>query len=121
MATFDYDNSRATANRLIAKFGQAATLRRVTTGAYDTSSGAVTQTTVDFPVLAVMLNFSQFERAQGLVEVNDKKALVAVGDLTSAPAVKDRFVVVGESYEVVNAQALSPAGVDVLYTLQLRG
>lgn len=118
---FNYVNARATANRLLKNFGRTATLRRVTVGAYDETTGDVVNSTTSVAVDAVLLNYGTAEKAGGLVQAGDVKALVAVGTQTSPPRVGDELVLSsGVVYRVVTCSPLSPAEVDVLYELQLR-
>ncbi len=118
---FNYANSKATADRLLTQFGRAVTLRRVAQGAYDDDTGTVTLTTTDEDATAVLLNFSDRERAGNqAILAQDRKALVAVSALASPPVVGDRLVVDAEEWQVVSVSALSPAGTDLLYTAQVR-
>lgn len=77
-------------------------------------------TSTDVEVTVVLLEYSLREKAAGLVQTGDVKALVAVGDLTTPPRQEDKLLVDGVEYKVVSRRPLSPAGVDVFYTLQLR-
>jgi len=118
---FNYANSKATADRLLTQFGRTVTLRRVAQGAYDDDTGTVTLTTTDEDVTAVLLGFNDRERAGNpAILAQDRKALVAVGALTAPPAVGDRLVVDGAEWQVIAAESVSPAGVDVLYKTQIR-
>lgn len=118
---FNYANSKATADRLLTQFGRAVTLRRVVQGAYNDDASTVALTTTDEDVTAVLLGFNDRERAGNpAILAQDRKALVEVGALTSPPIVGDRLVVDGAEWQVIGASALSPAGADLLYTLQIR-
>ena len=84
-------------------------------------ASTVTLTTTDEDVTAVLLGFNDRERAGNpAILAQDRKALVAVGALASPPVVGDRLVVDGAEWQAIGASALSPAGADLLYTLQIR-
>jgi hypothetical protein len=119
---FNYANARATADKLLKNFGQAATLTRIVTGAYDPATGVGATTSTAVAVTAVLLEYSDAQRASagGLIQQKDRKALVAVEAQTVAPDVEDTLTVGGEVFKIVACRPLSPAGVDVLYTLQVR-
>lgn len=123
MSTFDYARSRDTADRLIARFGQAGTIRRtVVTGgnAYDPTSG--TATTTDHAATLVVTEFSNSEIDGTRVLATDKKVLVAAGGLAITPEPGDKVVEAdGTIYDIVPpVMPLKPAGTVVMYQVQCR-
>lgn len=119
--SFNYANSKATADRLLAQFGRTVTLRRVAQSAYDDDTSTVTLATTDVSVTAVLVGISDHERAGNpAILAGDRRALIAVGALASPPVVGDRLVVDGAEWQVIAAEPVSPAGVDVLYKTQIR-
>ncbi len=121
--TFDYIRSRATADRLIADFGQAGSIRRKTvTGGddFDPSSGTTTQT--DYAATLVVLDYTDEELRNTRVLATDKKILIAAGGLAVEPALSDKIVEAdGTAYEIVPPlQPLKPAGVVVFIQAQCR-
>jgi len=116
--TFDYARMKATADRLIAKFGQAATLRRPTwTG---TEQNPVAGTPTDYPVTVVVevYAFSQIDGER--VRRDDLKVLVARGALTVEPAVSDKIVIGGAEHAIVSVRPTNPGGTVVMHELQAR-
>lgn len=117
--SFDYDNSAATADSLIRKFGTSVSMSRVTPGAYNPETGQTATTTTTQTVLAVVIDYPQKFIDGTLIRQGDRKALVsAVG--STAPIAGDTFTWGGSPLVVVEAKTLGPAGTAVLYTLQVR-
>lgn len=117
--TFDYARSRATADRLIARFGQAGNIRRrTTTGpAYDPSQGQP----VDHPCTFAVLDYSAMEVDGTRVLATDKKVVLAKGALTIEPSLDDVVVEAGGAvYKIVSIKPLKPGSTVVLWELQVR-
>lgn len=120
-SVFDYSVSRATADRLIAKYGQTVKLRRVV------NSGVVsepTQTPTDHTTRAAILNIAaRFIDGENVLR-GDMRGIVSMGPLNTAgviPTVSDRLVAAdGTVYRIIEARPIAPAGVAVIYILQLR-
>lgn len=118
---FNYTSSKATAERLIAQFGQAATLRRVTVSggsAFDPASG--TPTTTNHAVTLVELEFTRAEVANGLVERGDKKLLLSTAGLTVTPDLSDKIVMGSTVYAIHDIRPLNPGGTVLMYEIQAR-
>lgn len=118
---FDYVESRADADTLIAEFGQDVSLR------HSVNSGtpwAPTQTPTDYPTKAAILDYSARQINGETVLATDRRALVAAGPLdalgVTSIAVPDRLVVAGVALSIVRVVTLAPAGTVVLYDCQLR-
>ena len=119
MSVFDYARSKASADRLLARFGQTGSVRRTpqTGTAYNPTDGAP----VDHPVTFVVTEFSAREIDGTRVLASDKKALVAVGALSITPGTADLLLdpeVPG--YKIVKVDPLNPGGTVVVYQMQVR-
>lgn len=119
MVAYNYGRTRATADRLIRKFGRsrAAVLRR---------DG------VDRKISVVMLNYSTSEvgRSGGLIQSADQRAYVSAVDLDIPPDNERDVLVIGsgpkfvapfEEWRIVAPPIkLDPAGTVVYWELQVR-
>ena len=118
MTAFPYHQTAATATRLLERFGAAATLKRVTTGTYNPSTGATTDTTTSLATTAAVFAYPQSYIDGTLIRQGDQQAFCAPA---VQPVQGDRLTWQGRDYEVVAVKPVSPAGVPVLYEAQLRG
>lgn len=118
---FDYIESRADADEMIADFGAPASVRRnVASGpAYDP-----VLTPTDYGTNAVKVEFTIKQMQGGNVLATDERWLIAAGPLVALgvtdvlPA--DKVVVGGVGHTVLIAKPLSPAGTVVLWDCQIR-
>lgn len=121
MTAFNYARPKATADRLIARYGQAGFVRRTgapTGPAYDPTPGV----DVDHAARFAMLDYEDTEVDGTRVLGTDKKALLAVGSLAITPALDDKLVEAdGTVYKIIPPlKPLSPAGTVVMYEIQCR-
>lgn len=117
MTSFDYARSKETADRLLTKFGQSATLRRyVASGtAYDP-----TLTATDYPVTIADMAFKETQIDGTLVKRGDRLIYMAAARLAIAPAVADTLLVGSVEYKVIDVEPLQPGGTVVFYKMQAR-
>lgn len=118
MATFDYARSRATATRLLERFGQSATLRQVSTSGGDPWDPATT--TTDIAVTLAVLDYDADEVDGTVVRRQDRRVYMAA-DGATAPTTDDAFVIGGTTFQIVAVQPFTPSGTDVYYEIQARG
>lgn len=118
--SFNYNQTASTASRLIQRFGASVGMSRTVPGAYNPANGApAAGTTTAQTVQAVVLDYPQKYVDGTLIRAGDRRALVsAVG--TTAPLAGDTFTWKSQALVVVSVKELGPAGVAVLYTLQVR-
>lgn len=118
---FDYGEARDDADGLIDDFGAVASVRRtVNSGpAYDP-----TQTTTDYPTLAVKIEFTLTQMQSGNILDTDERWFVAAGPLTALGLASilpdDDLVVGGVAKPILKAKPIAPAGIVVTYDCQIR-
>jgi hypothetical protein len=117
MAAFDYDKIRVTAERLIAKFGQKGSLRRITNSGPDYDP---VQASEDFACSLVDLDHSQVNVADTLIQRGDRMVYLSTEGLSITPTLADKLLIGGIEYAIVDIQPLSPGGAVVLWQLQVR-
>lgn len=117
MTTFNYARTRATAERLIARFGQTGALRRTTDDGDPFNPG---QTTADHACTFAVLEYAKRDIDGTLIKQTDQQVYLSTAGLAIAPETTDRLVVGGTALTIVNVKPLSPAGTVVLWELQTR-
>ena len=110
---------RGVASKLMAKFGGTVTIRRVTPGAYDTSTGAIAETVADTTVSGVLQDVNARE-VNELVQAGDKRLFIAAKDLTTAPTTVDRVVISNISHQIIRVQTIEQDNTAITYELILR-
>lgn len=117
MPAFDYARSRATADRLIAKFGQTGAVRRPTATGPDYNP---TITTADHTATFAVMEYESNEIDGSRILATDKKVLLKAGSLAVTPNTTDKLVIGGIEHSIVRVEPLAPGGTVVMWTLQCR-
>ena len=107
------------ASKVIAKFGGDVTIRYVTAGDYNTTTGAITETTSDTNVKGVLEDVNLRE-VNDLIQAGDKKLTVAANDLATAPETKDRVVISSVVHQIVRSEITEQDNTAIVYELYLR-
>ena len=117
--TFDYTRTAATTLSLLTKFGADVTVTRVTTGTYDTSTGANTVTTSTATVKGVVLDYDsgQSTISGSMIQAGDKRLLL---EAAASPDLNDKFTANSRTYAPVSIGEVNPAGTVVLYDIHVR-
>lgn len=117
-----YSRLATTAKKLLTSYGKSTiVLARQTGTTYNTTSGAVTGTTTNYPVAAQVFDYSdeRIGRSGGLIRVGDRRVLIAAVDLSFDPdPTTDRLVIGGVSWSIVKVG--KPVDEQVLYDIQIR-
>lgn len=117
MTTFNYARTRATAERLIERFGQTGALRRTTS---DSDPFNPAQTTADHVCTFAVLDYAKRDVDGTLIKQTDQMVYLSTSGLAIAPETTDRLVVGGTALTIVSVKPLSPAGTVVMWELQVR-
>lgn len=117
-----YTRPRATALKLLRKYGQFLTLtQRVATGEYDPATASAAVTESGQTVTGAIFDYPAHKIDGTLIVQGDKEVLIAASGLTITPAPGMKLTDGnGDVFEVITAQALAPAGEAVIHTLQVR-
>ena len=110
---------RKVASKLMAKFGGEVTIRVVTPGAYNTTTGAITETTADTAVRGVLEDVNARE-VNELIQASDKKLTVAAADLAAAPNTADRVVISSVSHQIIRVTTIEQDNTAITHELILR-
>ncbi len=110
---------RKVASKLMAKFGGAATIRRVTTGSYNATTGTVGETTIDTAVRGVLEDVNLRE-VNDLIQAGDKRLLIAAADIANAPTTADEVLIDGTTYQAVQVRTIEQDNTPITYELILR-
>ncbi len=118
MASFNYARSRSTAERLIAKFGQSATLRRTTPGNGPSyNPGTVT---TDYACTVKVGSYALSLQDGTLIKADDKKVMLSTAGLSVVPTTSDQLIINGDLHTIVTVMPTDGAGSAVMYTCQAR-
>jgi hypothetical protein len=110
---------RKVASKLMAKFGGEATIRRVTTGAYNTTTGTVSETTTDTVVRGVLEDVNLRE-VNDLIQAGDKRLLIAAADVANAPTTADEVLISSVVNQVIQVRTIEQDNEPITYELILR-
>ena len=89
------------ASKSLAKLGGDVTIRKVTAGAYNTTTGAITETTSDTTIKGSLNNVNRSE-VNDLIESQDKLLTISAGDITFVPTTKDRVVISSVEFKIIH-------------------
>jgi hypothetical protein len=110
---------RKVASKLMAKFGGVATIRRVVTGAYNTSTGTVSETTTDTVVRGVLEDVNLRE-VNDLIQAGDKRLLIAAADVAIPPTTADEVLISSVVNQVIQVRTIEQDNTPITYELILR-
>lgn len=112
---FDYSRAAATAQRLISRFGQSATLRQVTDGG-DAWNPNPTETDTTIP--CVDLN-REVRDPSGTLTGETRRTLYISTSAGVTPAKGDKVVIGGAEHEIAEVRTLAPGGTTVMHEVDL--
>ena len=107
------------AGTVIAKFGGDVTVRYVSAGSYNATTGAISETASDTDVKGVLEGVSVRE-VNELVQQSDKRLTVAAKDLPSAPQTKDRVVISSVVHQIIRVETSEQDNTAITHELILR-
>ncbi len=107
------------AGTVIEKFGGDVTIRYVSAGSYNATTGAISETASDTDVKGVLEDVSVRE-VNELVQQGDKRLTVAAKDLPSAPETKDRVVISTVVHQIIRVDTTEQDNTAITHGLILR-
>jgi outer membrane lipoprotein SlyB len=110
---------RKVASKIMARFGGDVTIRVVTPGAYNTTTGAITETVSDTAIKGVLENVSASE-VNELVQASDKRLIVAAADTATVPSTADRVIINSISHQIIRVDTIEQDNEPITYELILR-
>jgi hypothetical protein len=113
------DPLRKVASKVVSKFGGDITVRIVTGGSYNTTTGAITESESDSTVKGVLSDVSLRE-VNELIQAGDKRLLIAAAAVSTAPETKDRVVISSVVHQVIQVNITEQANTAIVYELILR-
>jgi hypothetical protein len=110
---------RKTATKLMSKFGGDVTLRTVTSGVYNTTTGTASEATSDATIKGVLEDVNVREVGD-LIQAGDRRLTIAAADVSAAPTTADRVIISGVTYQVVRIATIEQDNQPITYELILR-
>lgn len=110
---------RKVSKQLVSKFGTAVTLVQRGKPSYDVESGMATESSTSYTVSAVVSDYSARE-ITGLVQVGDRRLVVASSALSFELTTSDQVVFEGVTHNIVSINAAYSGDQSAVLTLQLR-
>lgn len=116
--TFGYARLKASADRLIASAGQAATLRvPKSTG---TAYAPVEAAPDDYPITVVVDRYTSREVDGTRIRSDDLKVMIAKASLPVEPTTNDQLLIGGVGYAIIDVRPTNPGGMVIMYEAQAR-
>ena len=113
------DSLRKVASKVITKFGGDVTVRIVTAGSYNTTTGTVGESVSDTEIKGGLQDIALRE-VNGLVQAGDKRLTVAASDLTTAPETKDKVVISSVVHQIITVETTEQDNTAITHELILR-
>ena len=107
------------ASKTLSKLGGDVTIRRVSTGSYNTTTGAITETTSDTTIKGVLDNVSR-SQVNDLIESQDKILTISANDITFVPTTKDRVVISSVEFKIIQVITNEQNNTAISFDLILR-
>ena len=113
------DSLRKVASKVSTKFGGDVTVRIVTAGSYNTTTGTVGESVSDTEIKGVLQDIALRE-VNGLIQAGDKRLTVAASDLTTAPETKDKVVISSVVHQIITVETTEQDNTAITHELILR-
>ncbi len=107
------------ASKTLSKLGGDVTIRRVSTGSYNTTTGAIIETTSDTTIKGVLNNVSR-SQVNDLIESQDKILTISANDITFVPTTKDRVVISSVEFKIISISVNEQNNTPISFELVLR-
>ena len=107
------------ASKTLSKLGGDVTIRQVTAGSYNTTTGAITETTSDTTIKGSLNNVNRSD-VNDLIESQDKILTISAGDLTFVPTTKDRVVISSVEFKIISISVNEQNNTPISFELVLR-
>lgn len=114
-----YSELATDADALLTEFGQSVTVRRQSAGAYNPDTGASSITTTDVIGHGAVFDRNAKDIDGAMIQHGDKQLLLSASGMAK-PSTADTVIIGGESWRVIDPQEISPAGIPVLYDINIR-
>jgi hypothetical protein len=107
------------ASKTLSKLGGNVTIRKVTAGSYNATTGAISETTADTTVKGILENVSR-NQVNDLIEQQDKLLTIAANDLDFIPTTKDRVVISNVEFKIITVNTNEQNNTPISFELVLR-
>ena len=107
------------ASKTLSKLGGDVPIGQVTAGSYNTTTGAITETTSDTTIKGSLNNVNRSE-VNDLIESQDKILTISAGDLTFVPTTKDRVVISSVEFKIISISVNEQNNTPISFELVLR-
>ena len=114
------DSLGKVATNVLKTLGADVTIRYVTSGSYNTTTGLSTESVSDTNVKGVVQAVAKSE-VNSLIEAQDKRLIVSAEELATAPGTKDRVVISSVVYQIITVNTVEQDNTAITYELILRG
>ncbi len=113
------DSLARVASNVLKQFGGDVTVRYVTAGSYNTTTGAITESESDTTIKGILEDVNPHHR-QTASQAGDKRLTVAADDLTTAPETKDRVVISSVVHQIIRVETTEQDNTAITHELILR-
>jgi len=110
---------RKVASKLMAKFGGDVTIRVITVGVYNPTTGTASESTADTTVKGVVEDVNARE-VNDLVQAGDRRLTIAAADVSAAPTTADKVVISSVVHQVIRVTTIEQDNQPITYELILR-
>ena len=107
------------ASKTLSKLGGDVTIRQVTAGSYNTTTGAITESTSDTTIKGSLNNVNRSE-VNDLIESQDKILTISANDITFVPTTKDRVVISSVEFKIISISVNEQNNTPISFELVLR-
>jgi hypothetical protein len=114
------DSLGKVATNVLKALGADVTIRYVTSGTYNTTTGLSGETVSDTNIKGVVEAVSKSE-VNSLIQAEDKRLIVSAEELATAPGTKDRVVISSVVYQIISVNTVEQDNTAITYELILRG
>ena len=113
------DSLGRVATNVIKALGADVTIRYVTAGSYNTTTGTGTETTSDTAIKGVVQGISNRE-VDELIKTTDKRLIISANDVVTAPSTKDRAVISSVEYQIIQVNTIDQDNTAITHEMVLR-
>ena len=106
-------------SKVLGKLGGDVTIRRVTAGTYNTTTGVIAETLSDATIKGSLSDVSR-NQVNELIESQDKLLTISANDITFVPTTKDRVVISSVEFKIISISVNEQNNTPISFELVLR-